>query len=144
MKPIPDDLLHDILDDAAPDSFSASTLNAMLTRLQRKKAMRRRLQMACAGGLLTALAVVAALTMPRPSRVAQTPFVSIEREIANTQVSVATAPATPAAAAPKDPREITDEQLLALFPGQAVGFIGTGEHREFFMAGQAPRGDKSR
>ena len=146
MKPIPDDLLHDTLDDAAPDSFSASALSSVLTHLQRKKVVRRRLKIASIACVLTAFVLLAFLTMSPPSRVVTAPVATVKPVAVEIQNTIAAAPPVPVAVVSKHPpiHDITDEELLAFFPNQAAGFIGTGDHREFFVASHERRGNKIR
>jgi hypothetical protein len=123
MKKIPDDLLHDTLDEAAPDFSREAALASMIGHLRKKKRYRQRLRIALSVGAAAVLAFLA-VVLTHPEHAQEQPVVSV----------FVKPPAPVAGPARAQAHEITDQQLLALFPKQGAGFIGEGAQRQFYLA----------
>jgi hypothetical protein len=120
MNPEPDQNrdLHRALDESHPGDFVATSLAHTLAAV---RARRRRKQATTLVGTLCLVAVVVWLVHG-----------PMKPDVGN----VAGAPEAPAAreAMPRIVlREITDAELLALFPGQTAGFATVNGQREFIL-----------
>ncbi len=117
-----DQLLKDLLGDDSPSNLRTASLEQSLAALRRRRHQRRVAATAVAAMLFIA---AGGLLLQRFSAV---PSASLASNSSRAQG------AAPPAENPPAIKFISDDELLALFPGRSVGLIGSPGHQtlEFF------------
>ncbi|WP_367872588.1 hypothetical protein [Luteolibacter sp. Populi] len=110
-------LWRDALDDSLPAGFSAAALTQMLGAAR----SRRRRKAAVKGAIAAALVIPALFLALRPA-----PQLQVTRPIeeAHREIPSPTPPSPPPIQA------MSDDELLAQFPGRAVAIIGSGDSKQ--------------
>ena len=111
------ELWRDALDDTLPADFATVTLTTMLGAAR----TRRRRRAAVKGAIAAALVIPSLFLALRPG-----PQVQVTRPIeqAHQEAAPITPPAAPAI------QTMSDDELLAQFPGRAVALIGSGDSKQ--------------
>ena len=117
---------RELWDDALADSMSADFADDALTTLLTGARKRRRRRAAVKGATVLALILPVVFLALRPapeSKGAPAPTLVVQQ-----------LPDPPAPAAPSEPEPqiqvLSDDELLAQFPGRAVAIIGTGDSKQ--------------
>jgi hypothetical protein len=119
-----EELWRDALNDAAPDAFAQATLASTLAHARRVRRTRHSIRITAGASV----AVVAAL------------FGLLLSRSPHTMVPSDRSPAVIAHTSEPNGirvRYLTDEELLARFPDQPVGLVGSGSSREFMVLATA-------
>lgn len=152
MKSNPDPLWHDTLREDAPsadaprtDSSDFSSLSLACTlaevrRVKRARRLRRTVSLSLlVAGLGFAIAWPFRSALPPPAPVASHPAQTLPHPAAPPPFAPAPQIVTHHPPAKTGIRSLSDEELLASFPGQTVGFVGTGPQRRFIIVDSGVR-----
>jgi hypothetical protein len=112
------EMWRDALNDATPDTIIAATLASTLAHARRVRRTRSAIRLA-AGAAVAVFAAVSGILLFRPP-------------VTRTSTEGVPAAVTQADESKGIPvRYLTDEELLARFPGQPVGLVGSGSSLQF-------------
>ena len=119
------EMWRDALNDSTPDTIIAATLASTLAHARRVHRIRSATRLA-AGAAVAVVAAMSGILLFRPP-------------VTRTSTESAPATVTQAEESKGIPvRYLTDEELLARFPGQPVGLVGSGSSLQFIAFTTTP------